>query len=513
MADQTQKKSMIDSTLKLWRRRKWLLIVSFLSVFSVTAGLIMALPFLYRSSTTILFGQDDITESLVKTTVPNELEERLGIIRQAVLSRGQLQEVIDTFDLYGAMKKEAPAESVIDRMRKDIQIDQRAYTQPQWGQNSTFAITISYRGWDPELVAQVTNDLAARFKAENQNIRTSQATRTTKFIGEELEEARQAFIMQESRINAFRDEHMGELPEQQQLNLTTLERLNSELRLNGEKQVQILARHDAALGGNRAGGRTSSAAGLTGVTRLEQLKRDLAELQTTYTENHPEIIRLRKEIDTLTQKLSGLNTPTAAGDADLPSLQESREMARDLAALKAAEQRLHGSIAALMRRIEGTPKIDQELKRFTYDYENAKEKYMSLQKLYQEALLAQSLETQQNQQFKVIEVAIPASFPVAPNRLRLLFAAFVVAAGFAASVLLLAEQLNRNFHSVTEVRQFTRVPVLANIMKIRTRGDTWRSAARFSLLTVLVIAGLILLTSASYNVGQNAEQLVWTIAS
>lgn len=512
MADQTQKRSMIDSALQLWRRRKWLLIVSFLSVFSVIAGLVIALPFLYQSSTTILFGQDVISESLVKTTAPNELEQRLGIIRQAVLSRSQLQDVIDTFDLYGPMKKQAPAESVIDRMRKDIQIDQRAYTQPQWGQNSTFAITISYQGWDPELVAQVTNDLAARFKAENRNIRTSQATRTTEFIGEELKEAKQAFITQESRINAFRDEHMGELPEQQQLNLTTLERLNSELRLNGEKQVQLLVRRDAAMGGISSSGQASSVAGLTGNPRLEQLKRDLAELRTRYTESYPEIIRLRNEIDILTSKLTALNTAAADDTADQSLLLESNEMARDLKALKLAEQNLHASIAALMRRIEGTPKIDQQLKRFTYDYENAKEKYMSLQKLYQEALLAQSLETQQNQQFKVIEVAIPANFPVAPNRFRLLFAGFILAAGFAVAVLLLAEQLNRNFHSVMEIRQFTRVPILANIMKIRTRGYLWRRAARFSLLSVLVCAALILLTSFSYNAGQGAEQLVWAIA-
>ena len=512
MNEHTQKRPMIDIALQLWRRRKWLMIVSFLLVFSVIAGLIMALPFLYRSSTTILFGQDDISETLVKTTVPNELEQRLGIIRQAVLSRSQLQEVIDTFDLYGPLKKEAPPESVIDRMRKDIHIEQRAYTQPQWGQNSTFAITISYQGWDPELVAQVTNDLAARFKAENRKIRTSQATRTTEFIGEELKEAKQEFITQESRINEFREQHMGELPEQQQLNLTTLERLNSELRLNGEKQVQLLVQRDAAMGGSSGGSQSSAAVAYIGNPRLEQLKRELARLRATYTDSHPEIIRLQKEIDTLTAELAARKVPTPEDTTDIPWQMESSEMTRDLASLKASAQQLRASIAALMRRIEGTPRIDQQLKRFTYDYENAKEKYMSLQKLYQDALLAQSLESQQNQQFKVIEVAIPANFPVAPNRFRLLFAALVVASGFSAAVLFLAEQLNRNFHSVIEVRQFTRVPVLANIINIRTRGDLWRSAARFSFMTVLVCAALVLLTHFSYQAGQGAEQLVWTIA-
>ncbi len=512
MTEELANRSIIDAAIEQWRRRKWLLIVCFLSVFSVIVSLALALPPLYRSSTTILFGQDNITESLVKTGVENELELRLGIIQQAVLSRGQLQEMVDAFDLYAPMKKHDPPESIINRLRKDIKIEQRASAQPQWGKDSTYAITISYQGWDPDLVAKVANDLAARFKSENERIRINRAARTTQFINEQLDEAKKQFMAQENRINTFRNEHLGGLPEQQLVNMATLERLNAELQLNGEKQVQLLNRRDSMLFGVNASGQASSAAGLTGSLRLERLKRDLAEMQNRYTDNYPGIIRLKSEINTLEQELAEKGETGAKNDDLQLSGQNPADIDRELMALKKTERNLRNSIAALTRKIEEVPKIDQQLKRFTYDYDTSKDEYLALRKLYQDAQLAQSLETQQDQQFKIIEVAIPPNFPVAPDRFRLMFIGFIFAAGFAGAVLLLVEQLDRSFHSISDIRRFTRIPVLASVARIQTRGDRWRRMTRFGLVSILVVAGLVVVTSFSYYAGKNAEQLVWTIS-
>ena len=194
MTDENDGRTLIETGLELWRRRKWLLVISFLSVFGLVAGLVQALPDLYRSSTTLIVGQDDVTESLVENNVSTELELRLGIIRQALMSRGQLQDVIEQFNLYEEMRATEPPESVIERLRKDIEIKQEAYAQPQRGESATFAVTISYQAWNPELAARVANDLARRFQDENERRRSSQAARATDIIREQLESAREKFL-------------------------------------------------------------------------------------------------------------------------------------------------------------------------------------------------------------------------------------------------------------------------------------------------------------------------------
>lgn len=513
MTENVVNDSIIDTVLGQWRRRKWLLIVSFVAVFSLVFSLVMALPSLYQSSTTLLFGEEDITESLVKTNVDNETELRLGIIQQAVLSRNHLQEVIDKFGLYGPLKANQPPESVIERFRRDIHIDKRASAQPEWGKRTSFVVTISYQGWDADLVAKVANDLAARFKAENERIRTQRAERTTEFIGQELEEAKQEFFVQESRLNAFRNEHMGELPEQQQTNLVTLERLNAELRLNEEKQMRLLARRDAALFGITSGDRTAPVAGLSGALRLERLERELADMQSRYTENYPGIIHLKSEINTLKREVETKGGAVdGSANARLSRL-DPAEMDMTQAGLKAEETRLHEAIAALMRRIEGTPKIDQQLKQFAYDYDSTKDKYLSLKRKYQDAQLAQSFETQQSQQFKIIEVAIPSAFPAAPNRSRMIFIGFMLSAGIAGFALFLAERLDQSFHAVADLRRFTNIPVLASITTIQTLGDQVRIIGRFGLVSAAVIAGLVLITGFGYYAGANAEQFVLAMSA
>lgn len=503
---------MMDKVFDIWRRRKWLLIVSFLSVFTAAVFLVAALPPLYRSSTTILFGQDDIAESLLKTGSVNELEMRLGVIRQAVMSRSQLQEVVDKLNLYASLKDHASPESVIDRFRKDVRIEQRAFTEPQWGQRSSYAITITYQDWDPERAALVANELAARYRAENERIRTGHAVSGAAFVSEQLEAARARLETQEQRINDFRNAHLGELPEQQEFNMATLDRLNSELRLNGERQVFLLERRDGMRPGARSTDPSAGLAGLTGVRRLEWLKRDLAELETRLTPNHPDIIRVSREIDALTLELAGAGSGGGAPGDPEGAGRGPTDIEGELQALRREEIRLRASIARLVQTLEGTPKIEQELKRFAYDYDTAKNEYLKLRELYQEAYLAESLETRQNQQFKIIEVAIPPDGPVAPDRPKLFLLGFMLALGAAAAALFLVEQLDRSFHSIDGIRAFTGVAVLAGIPRILTPGDQWRSRMRFTLVSVCVVAGLAAVAGSGYFAGTHGEPLVWAFS-
>lgn len=508
-----EKIPMLDQVLDQWRRRKWLFITSFLSVFTVAMCLVMALPSLYRASTTILFTQDDIAESLLKTGASNELELRLGAIQQAVMSRTQLQEIIDAFDLYAPMQGSGSAESVINRFRRDIAIDQQASTAPQWGQQSAYAITITYQDWDPERVAPVANELAARFGTESARMRSGQAVRTTEFVREELAAARTRFEAEQRRINAFKNAHMGELPEQQAFNMATLDRLNSELRLNGERQVHLLERRDGALPRSGEGSSGAGITGLTGVRRLEWLKRDLAERETRLTANHPDIIRQKAEIDSLARAL----TVPGAGDQTRLDAQQAGQTPVDLEGelrvLRNEEGKLRTAIAGLVRTLESTPRIEQELEQFAYDYQTAGDEYVAMQKHYQEAYLAESLETRQNQQFKVIEVAIPPDGPVAPNRPQLIFLGFILALGFAGAAVLLVEKWDRSFHSIAGIRRFTHIPVLASIPRVLTTGDRWHRRARFSLLSVIFVAGLLAVAGCSYYTGTHSEQLVLAISN
>src|SRR5207247_6116367 len=113
----------LDVLLELWTRRKWLAILTFMGPFAASVSLAIALPYLYRSTATLLVERPEVSETFVKSSVTSELETRLHTISQEILSRSQLQELITRFDLYPEFRIRATPEEVVERMRRDIRIE------------------------------------------------------------------------------------------------------------------------------------------------------------------------------------------------------------------------------------------------------------------------------------------------------------------------------------------------------------------------------------------------------
>jgi uncharacterized protein involved in exopolysaccharide biosynthesis len=283
--------------------------------------------------------------------------------------------------------------------------------------------------------------------------------------------------------------------------------------INGERQLTLAERQEAALNAAIASGSSAAAANsLPGPLRLERLEQELQQSRGMYTENHPEIIRLEREIREL--RLELIRQPPILDPIDGEPVPDdsSTELDRDMTSLKTEERRLKGQIASLTRRIEDLPRVDQQLRRLTSDYEDARKVYLEQQDLYRDAVLAQSLETERKEGVRIVEVAIPPDFPFAPDRDKLLFVGLVLAGGFAAALLFLAEQVNKSFHSPRDLRRFTRIPVLASIADLQTAQERWMGRVRFGIQAVLVAASLLLLTAVSYQLGQGGRQLVMAMS-
>lgn len=484
--------------IEIWMRRKWLILAAFASILAIGGALIVSLPSIYRASTTILIGQEAISESLVRSGIDTVVDQRLQVIQQAILSRSSLQAVIAKFDLYREMRQKASPESVIKRMRKDISIEREVRAQGnRQDQGATVVLTITYQGWDADLVASVANELARLFEREYESMRLGQATRTTAFLQEQLKEVELRLAEREALVNEFKAGHLGQLPQQESMNLATLERLNSELRLNGMNQFQIVER----LAGLNSQVEGAMGAGLSGKHRLNALKQELAMLSVRYNNAYPGIVRLKSEIAML---------------ESMPEVTEVRENSLDpsteLDLLKEQEVSLRASIGELQRRIERTPTVDQELKRLILEADAVRQEFMPLQKRYQDARLAELLELQQTQQYQVLEHAIPPDFPSGPSQLRLLFFVFVLALGVSVALALLVEYLDTSFHTVRDLRSFTRLPVLGSISVLHTAGADLKRRF-FSLLSATAFfACLIVAVVLVYRVGNNAEELVWMLA-
>src|SRR2546429_9589568 len=222
MADRATRSSAFELTLEVWSRRKWLAIVVFVVILAAVGSLASFLPDIYRSTATVLVERHQVPETFVRSSITGELETRLQTISQEILSRARLEELITRFGLYPDLTKRSPVEAVVEKMRRDIQLELKGVEQQMSGRSATVAFNLSYRGRDPERVAAVANTLPAFYVEENSKLRERQASQTTRFLKDQLAEARTRLDAQEARGRGFKARHPGELPQPMGVDLATL---------------------------------------------------------------------------------------------------------------------------------------------------------------------------------------------------------------------------------------------------------------------------------------------------
>jgi polysaccharide biosynthesis transport protein len=502
----------------IFQRRKLLAVAAFSAVLASVVSFARYLPDLYRGTAVVLVERP-VPEAFVRSSVTGELESRLHVIKQEILSRARLTELITRFDLYPDLRRQYPLDTALDQMRHDMDIELTGPEQVS-GRKTTVAFKLSYTGASGATVADVTNALAAFYVEQNDSIRSIQATRTADFLKTQLDLTRKQLDQREHEIRGFTSSHPGELPQQVEVNLAALERLNTQLRLNGERQLRLLEDREKLLDGTtavpvEANAADQPAAARPPSERIERLKRELQLMEGQFTSRYPDVVRLKTEIAGLErQQLDALVRDAERAKVELPVTARRKSiegLSDELDRLKAEETSLRENIANLEKRLEDVPAREQEFGRITRDYQGSKDLYDSLLKRFKEAEVGESMEVdRQGEHFRILEPALPPPSPVAPNRLRLLAVGLLMAIAAGVGAALLAEQFDSTFHTSDALRVFTRVPVLATIPTIpvgnKTRALRWTLAAA-SVLAVMALAGVM-----SAHVARGNEQIVWMLA-
>ncbi len=507
-AEATSRGGGLDRVWALWNRRKWLGIVVFLLPFTAATAVIMALPDLYQSTALVMIERQQVPEAFVRATVTSELEIRLHTISQEILSRSRLESLISRMGLYSDLR--GKAEEAVDRMRRDIRLELRGADANRG--NTTTSFALSYRGRDPQTVATVTNTLASFYIEENLKARERQATGTAEFLKVQLNDAKRRLDEQEARMGELQRRYLGELPQQLQGNLATLESLNTQLRINSDNQTRLAERR-AQIAGQLAQAKLNSGGPEPDEVRLARLQQELVTLRIKYTDLWPDIIRIKDEIERL-QKDMAAPKPKPKPVAGPPTPEVARlqdalgSVETELRLAKQDQTRLKQGISNYQARLDNAPKREQEYLDATRDYQGTKELYQTLSRKYDDALLAESMEQRQKgEQFRILDSALPSGTPAAPRRSRLLIASLALSLVLGAGAMVLAELLDTSFHSSRDLRAYTTVPILVNIPRIVTGADLRRRRWRFRLAAVGVLVALVVVGGSSYFFAHGNEQL------
>jgi len=504
-----------EHVAEVWGRRKWLALAVFALTAAAGVSLALSLPAIYRATATVI-----VEQSRNPAAMAGELETRLQLINQEILSRARLEGLIGSLRLYPELRRQAPMEAAVSQMRRDVQTESKVQPTPN-GVGSTVAFAISYRGRDPEVVAKVANAVASFYLEEDRKIRERQASGTVQTLKAQLDEVKANLQQQEQVLGTFQDEHSGELPQAAEANLANLERVQGDLRAATDERLRAVDRRNELLRQLDAAdaGPASASAGPAG-SRLERKKDELADLSRHYSDKYPEVIRLKEEVAALEKEAAQAESGRASGAATASAASRSarlRETLNDveteIGTLRSNEGRLHSEVAERIRRLENAPRRQRGYLAITRDYQTTRDLYDSLRKRYEEAQLEDDKGgVLAASPFRILDPAIAPTGPAAPNRMALLLAAFFGSLVMAAAAAWIADRMDTSVHTADDVRSFTRVPVLVSIPLIVTAGDRRAHHRRLWLAAAGMLLAVGVVAQGVHRVARENEGIVLMMA-
>lgn len=506
----------IHDYLAIGFRRKWYIVIPLILSALVSFGVYKYLPKVYKANTLILVQPQQIPESYVRSTITESTVSRLNTISQEILSRTRLEKVIQEFNLYSDIRNKFPLEEIVGIMRKAIDVKVQSNPNPR-NEREQNSFSISFEGKDPKTVMMVANKLTSLFIEENLKVRESQAVGASEFINKELIDMEQRLKQKEHDIRNFKERSMGQLPQQLDANLRILERLQQQLQTTSENmrsaedrsmllqnQIEDLKTRGRFSISRRFQGDMVSGTEDMGrqgipedplIIQLSNLKRELASAESKYKETHPDVIDLKKKIATLEPKVKELlenqeaerrgrlrSRQEGITEENLPPPPLSPETERlfaqyteqyNNALLEAKRSReevknLKEQIALYQKRIEDTPKREQELTLLTRDYDLLKTNYQSLSDKKIQAQMAENLERkQQGEQFKILDPARLPERPFKPDRNKILLIGGVIGLVTGFGLAWFRESLDQSFHTVADIEDYLGIPVLATIPNLK----------------------------------------------
>lgn len=396
-------------------KRRWIYFtVPFLLIAMGGIGVALVWPPTYLSEGKILVQSQQIPSELARATVTSAAQERIQVIQQRTMTRDNLIAIADKFKLFPDKRPLLSPTELVALIKKhtkiapvDLQLD---FKQRSRFENPTIVFSVGFEYEDAAVASQVANELMTRILDEDLRDRTSRATDTTKFLLREVQKLQ--------ADNAVLDANIAKA------------------RLSHE------AKQTASDGSDQP------------ATALSQLKAELIQKSAFYSNKHPQIQLLKKQIDAM-EKAIAPDADTNVESVSLDTLTTQKE--------------------ALQKNLEdATTKLAA-------------------------ARVGENLEKdQQSEKLETIEQPSVPQEPVKPNRPKVAALSIMLAIAGGAGLALLAEFADKAIRRSSDIHKIVDSRLIVSIPYIVTAAEVRKGRQRLIVLAVGSAFLLAVLLLAAY---------------
>lgn len=486
---------------QIFRRRRWFVIVPLIVVPIVALGLSFVLPKKWTSRSAILIEQQRVPSDIVQPVITEDLNARLATMQEQVLSRTRLESLIKKYSLFKADHGRESTEQLAERLLKDINLSAvRPQVSSQGSGQALPGFSVAVELDDPRMAQQVCSDITSMFIDENLRQREQAAQGTTNFLQGQLDNAKQSLDQQDATLAAFQEKYFGSLPDQAEENMKVLGTLNTQLQaasnqLDRAQQDKAYTQSEIAaltqVQKSASGGAPTPQTESELQKELKTLQTRLAAMETQYTSSYPDVVQLKQLIAGLKKRIkqnpSAKSETASAASAPVLDPAQAAQLSQlrnelhndnvEIAAYSRQENYLQQQIKLYESRVQLSPKVEQQYKEITRNYNTALGVYNNLLKKRDESRMATDMERdQQGEQFVLIDPASLPQKPSFPDRRK--FGGAGLGGGLALGVALafLLEMKDKSIWNELDVQAvlgaypLARIPVFSEAKKNKRSG-------------------------------------------
>jgi polysaccharide chain length determinant protein (PEP-CTERM system associated) len=482
----------------VWQRR-WIAIVTAWVICAAGWTGVMNIPDQYEANARIYVDADAVLTPLLRGVSLDTSGSELDVLQRTLLSRPNLERLVSKTDLELQLQDSGDMERMVARLATDIRVT------PQ----TRNLFTIVYRNTSPKLALDVVQNVLATFLESRVGNSRADMENAGNFLATQIDNYERQLRDAERRRAEFRVKYIDLLPagdggvsryEAAQYQVKGLRGTLEDARSRQAALTRELAVTPPVLTQESEGG---GGGGGVANPRLNDLQRQLSELQLRYTDEYPEIVSIKRLIAGL--KSGAVQAPATSGAAPVvrtingtrgvpnPVFEQLKvrvvENESIIASLERQVQEADSERARLEDIARGAPGLQAEFINLNRDYDIIRRNYDELLSRREQMRIAEAADTDANKiKVQIIDPPQRPTTPVAPKRVIMLSTVLLVGMAAGVVLVLLISEIDTSFQSTEDLRSLG-LPVIGGISIITMATSVWRQAIMIG--TVAVAMGLL----------------------
>lgn len=405
-----------------------LVVMTGIGVYSVT------LPKIYRADTTVFIESNVIDELVRGIAITPRMEDRISVLQAAILSRDMIMKTLEEINSDVLTRSESAQQEYVARLQQRTRINITRQMD---------RFTVSIEDPDPYFAQRFINTLVSLYVEESLSSTREETYGANRFLQEQLDSFKVKLEAAEDRIIDFRRRQGVFFSVDESATLAQIRDMMNQVE-EIELTEDTLRARQAQL--NEQLSSTSETVDMVSEAsannRLMEMENRLSNLLLRYTENYPEVIRLKFEIESLKQRLEDPQTAqqerggtrmTTTNPLHQQLQGQLYEVESELSSLAARKRNLQQNIAAREQQLKVVPEAQKELAILVQERDSYRSTYNDLlARMGQSEVSTQMEVANKAATFRVVDPAVLPQMPISPNMLRMLLLA--VAGGFGCGL-------------------------------------------------------------------------------